>query len=140
MKKLVLRTFVLVIILTSCSSNSDSNESNNNSITPPSWIQGIWLQTQSTDPLIISKFCKFTNNDFCVFASSTEICNAQSIQQAAQSGATTNIQQTISDDVYELSLTIQSQTTSYKFIKISSTKIEYVNPISGLPNLPLTRQ
>jgi hypothetical protein len=62
------------------------------------------------------------------------------IQQALQAGLTTNIQQTITDSAYTLSMTIQSQTTTYSFIKISNTKIEYVSPTNGLPNLPLTKQ
>jgi hypothetical protein len=139
MKKILLIS--LTFLFLSCSSSSDDNSSNSsNQITPPSWIQGTWLQTMSTDLLITNPVFRFKPNDFCVLSSSLEICNAQNIQQASQAGATTNVQQTITDNEYTLSMTIQSQTTTYKFIKISNTKIEYVNPTNGLPNLPLTKQ
>jgi hypothetical protein len=139
MKKILLIS--LTFLLISCSSSSDDNSNNvTNQITPPSWIQGTWLQTMSTDPLITQPVFRFKPNDFCVLSSNVEVCNAQNIQQAAQSGATTSVQQTITDSEYTLSMTIQSQTTTYSFIKISNTKIEYVNPTNGLPNLQLTKQ
>lgn len=139
MKKVLL--IGLTFLFLSCSSSSDENSSNStNQITPPSWIQGTWLQTMSTDPLITQPLFRFKPNDFCVISSSVEICQAQNIQQAAQSGASTNVEQTINDNEYRLSMTIQGQTTTYRFIKISNTKIEYVNPTNGLPNLPLTKQ
>lgn len=139
MKKILLIS--LTFLFLSCSSSSDDNSNNSsNQITPPSWIQGTWLQTTSTDPLITDPFCRFKSNDFCFILSSSEICQAQNIQQAAQSGASTNVEQIINDNEYELSMTIQGLTTTYRFIKISNTKIEYVNPTNGLPNLPLTKQ
>lgn len=139
MKKILLISLTFLLIY--CSSSSDDNSTNvANQITPPSWIQGTWLETTSTDPLITQPVFRFKSNDFCVLSSNVEACNAQNIQQAAQSGATTNVQQTITDSEYTLSMTIQSQTTTYSFIKISNTKIEYVNPTNGLPNLQLTKQ
>ena len=136
------KPFILLLasfILLSCSSSDDSNN-NENAINPPSWIQGTWLQTMSTNPLITQPIFRFKSNDFCVLSSNLEICNAQNIQQASQAGAKTSIQQTITDSEYTLSMTIQGQTTTYSFIKISITKIEYVNPTNGLPNLSLTKQ
>lgn len=139
MKKIILISLTLLFL--SCSSSSDDNANNsNNQITPPSWIQGTWLQTMSTDPVITQPLFRFKPNDFCVLSSILEICNAQNIQQASQAGATTNVQQTIKDSEYTLSITIQSLTTTYSFIKISNTKIEYVNPTNGLPNVLLTKQ
>ncbi len=139
MKKILLIS--LTFLFLSCSSSSDDNANNsNNQITPPSWIQGTWLQTIATDPLITQPLFRFKPNDFCVLSSSLEICNAQNIQQASQVGATTNVQQTITDNEYTISITIQSQTTTTSFIKISNTKIEYVNSTIGLPNLQLTKQ
>lgn len=139
MKKILLISLTLLIL--SCSSSSDNNSSNSsNQITPPSWIQGTWLQTMSTNPIITQPAFRFKPNDFCILSSNLEICQAQSIQQATQSGASTNVEQTINDNEYRFSMTIQGQTTTYSFIKISNTKIEYVNPTNGLPNLPLTKQ
>jgi hypothetical protein len=139
MKKILLIS--LTICLLSCSSGSDDNSSNSSyQITPPSWIQGTWLQTITTDPLITNPVFRFKPNDFCSISSGLETCQAQSIQQAAQSGASTNVEQIINDNEYQLSMTIQGQTSTFRFIKISNTKIEYVNPTSGLPNLPLTKQ
>ena len=130
----------LTFLFLSCSSSDDSQSSTTNQISPPSWIQGTWIQTISTDPLITQPLFRFKTNDFCLLSSNLEICNAQNIEQAAKAGITTNVQQTVTDSEYILSMTIQSQTTTYRFIRISSTKIEYVNPINGLPNIPLTKQ
>lgn len=139
MKKLIL--FSLMAIFFSCSSDSNNEESSsNNQITPPSWIQGTWIQTLATAPLITQPLFRFKSNDFCLVSSNMELCNAESIKQVSQAGAKTNIQQTITDNEYTLSMTIQGQTTTYSFIKISNTKIEYVNPTNGLPNLSLTKQ
>ena len=145
MKNLSLIAILLFsIIVTSCSSNSSPQtanpNSNNNQITPPLWIQGTWIRITSTTPLTTSPFCKFTTNDFCIISGNTELCNAQNIQQASQAGGTTNVMQTINDSEYSLSMTVQSQTSTYKFIKISPNKIEYVNPTNGFPNISLTKQ
>lgn len=131
----------LTFLFLSCSSSSDDNSSNSsNQITPPSWIQGTWLQTLSTNPLITQPFFRFKPNDFCIITSNLEICQAQSIQQSPQSGASTSVEQKINDNEYRLSITTQGLTTTYRFIKISNAKIEYVNPTNGLPNIPLTKQ
>lgn len=138
MRKLIL--FSLMTIFFSCSSDSNDEPSSlNNQITPPSWIQGTWLQTMSTNPLITQPIFRFKSNDFCVLPSNLEICNAESIKQALQAGAKTSIQQTITDSEYTLTMTIQGQTTTYSFIRKSTTKIDYVNPTNGLPNLSLTK-
>jgi hypothetical protein len=131
----------LTFLFLSCSSSSDDNSSNSsNQITPPSWIQGTWLQTLSTNPLITQPSFRFKPNDFCFITSNLEICQAQSIQQLPQSVASTSVEQKINDNEYKLSITTQGLTTTYRFIKISNTKIEYVNPTNGLPNIPLTKQ
>jgi major membrane immunogen (membrane-anchored lipoprotein) len=140
MKKII---FLFAISMLLACSKSDENKVdtiNQNKITPPVWIQGTWLNVFSTNPFTATPFCKFTNSDFCVISSSLENCIAQSIQQASQAGASTNVQQTITDNNYKLTYTIQGQTSTYQFIKISNTKIEYVNPTVGLPNLSLTKQ
>lgn len=131
----------LTFLFLSCSSSSDDNSSNSsNQITPPSWIQGTWLQTLSTNPLITQPSFRFKPNDFCIITSNLEICQAQSIQQSPQSGVATSVEQKINDNEYRLSITTQGLTTTYRFIKISNAKIEYVNPTNGLPNIPLTKQ
>lgn len=131
----------LTFLFLSCSSSSDDNSSNSsNQITPPSWIQGTWLQTLSTNPLITQPSFRFKPNDFCIITSNLEICQAQSIQQSPQSGVSTSVEQKINDNEYRLSITTQGLTTTYRFIKISNAKIEYVNPTNGLPNIPLTKQ
>lgn len=137
MKHLLL--FSLFFLLISCSSDSDAPEVSNK-ITPPAWIQGTWGQITTTNPVATTPFATFKVNDFCLIASTIEICNAANLQQLAQSGATVNVAQTITNNEYTLSMTIQSQTTTYKFIKISNTEIEYVNPTNGLPNLSLIKE
>jgi hypothetical protein len=137
MKKIIL--LFSITLLFSCS-NSDNDNINNYSITPPSWIHGTWAIVYTTDPVVIQPAFKFKSNDFCVISSSTELCQATSLEQAAQSGANVLVEQTITDTEYELKMTILSQTTTYNFIKINDTKIEYVNPTIGLPNTPLYKQ
>jgi YHS domain-containing protein len=136
MKKYIL--FFCIIFLISCSS-SDSDNNSNSSLHPPSWIQGTWAQV-ITDPIIIIPFCKFTSNDFCLIASNLETCIRQPLENASQSGANVNVDETISDTEYKFSYSIEGQTYYYHFIKISDTKIEFVNPNQGLPNVPLFKQ
>ena len=138
MKKILLISLTFLIL--NCSTNSDNQSVSNVQITPPSWIQGTWLQTLSTDPLITQPVYRFSENDFCVISSSIETCHAQNLQQASQSGGNVNVEQIITATEYELKITVVSQTTKYNFIKINDTTIEAVNPTNGLPNLTLTRQ
>jgi len=140
-KLLLLLTFVCLL---GCSSSDDNKTENSSStsINPPSWLIGTWANNYAGDTSspIYKPLFRFKNNDFCVLSSSMEICQAENIKNASQAGAKTSVKETATDKEYELSMTIQSLTTTYKFIKISNTKIEYVNTSNGLPNTVLIKQ
>lgn len=132
----------LTVLLFSCSSSDDKNESStsNISITPPSWIQGTWLQVLSNSPYIAEPTLRFKSDDLCLLTSSLEQCNAENLRQSARIGVLTKVEQVITDKEYKLSITIQSQTVTYHFIKINSSKIEWVYFNNGLGNLSLIKQ
>ena len=129
MKKLFL-ILTIAILSVSCSSSDDSSN-NSSQLNPPSWIQGTWAVVY-TDPVIIQPFCRFTSDKFCTIASNQEICLMEN--------EATTVTQTSTDSSFSFSYTTAGQTSSFAFIKISSTKIEYVNPNQGLPNLQLDKQ
>ena len=140
MKHLLFST--LFITLFSCSSNSNDPQANNTKITPPQWIIGIWNSNQTNNPQNAARFCEFKTDDYCIFSSLLQICNAQNIQSALNVGALTKVDQTITDSEYKLVITISSTILTYHFKRITNNKIEYLNTNvagSGLPNIFLTR-
>ena len=115
MKKILFLS--LVAILFSCSSEDDNNK---NQITPPAWIQGTWGYSDSLA-------YKFKSNDFCNMILNIEYCTAETIELSSKAGFTTNVEQTITDAEYKLSYTSANTTVTYRFIKISATKIKDVS-------------
>jgi len=141
MKKLISLLFIIFLFVNcSNSSDDDNSSSSSNSITPPSWIQGTWSQIISNNPYIAEPTLRFKNDDFCALVSSFEQCNAENIKQSTRIGIPTKVEQVISDKEYKLTITIQSQTAVYHFIKINPSKIEWVYYNNGLPNLQLIKK
>ena len=139
MKQLIFVSLIFLFI--SCSSDSDESQSNTaNQITPPSWIQGTWSQRigSPNDYTYLPTF-RFKPNDFCSLNSNIETCFGNSIQQS-NGGVTSS--QVINENEYKLTITINgSQTTTYHFLKINDTKIEYVvEPSSVYDNLELFKE
>ena len=117
MKKILFLS--IVTILFSCSSDDDKNN-NKNQITPPAWIQGTWDNSNGVA-------YKFKSNDFCTMILNFENCTAATIELSSTGGFTTNVEQTITDTEYKLSYTVANSTVTYRFIKISATKIKDVS-------------
>ena len=133
MKKTLL-LLILTVFLTACSSDDDGGSSSNSSINPPEWIQGTWLTIYSNDPLIAGPGYRFLSNDFCYVNGSTVTCQAEIIELGGL-----NVEEIITDTEYELKIGSTSSTT-FNFIKINDTTIEFVSPISELLNITYTKQ
>lgn len=129
MKKLLL--FPCLYLVLSCS--SDSSSGNAHSFHPPSWIQGTWNNGASVG-------YKFTSNDFCSIASSTQFCNKEILDDYAQSGLDVSVDEDISSTEYIFTINTQGSSQNYDFIKISANEIEMVNPNPSLPNTSLFRE
>jgi hypothetical protein len=70
MKKLLFLFSALLFI--SCSGDDDSS-SNDTSIDPPSWIQGVWLSEDYLELGIESGY-EFTKDDICSVLFNTKTC------------------------------------------------------------------
>ncbi|RTY85511.1 hypothetical protein [Flavobacterium sp. RSP15] len=129
MKKLL---FVFTaLLLLSCSSSSDDDNSSN-LFNPPSWIQGTW----SNEILGVV----FKKNDFCTRSSNLEVCLNEHLIATKKLGVSVTIDEDISGSEYKFSYTIQGLTSYFHFKKITSTEIELVSPIQGLPNTSFIKQ
>lgn len=129
MKKLFLLVFAVVLL--SCSGD-DSNNSDSYYFNPPQWIQGSWSNG-------ISGFA-FKEHDFCSTTSSTTVCIDSYLKTSASTISVSTEEPVKSETEYKFSYTMGGNTQSYRFRKVSDTKIEYVNPNPEQPNAILTRQ
>ena len=122
MKKLLFLFSALLFI--SCSGDDDSS-SNDTSIDPPSWIQGVWLY-EDTLELGIENGFEFTKDDFCSVTGTTKMCNKASFDLMINTpNVEVNVYEEISDDRYFLELTYYNLTVEYEFFKVSSTRISH---------------
>lgn len=131
MKKIVF-TFCFIVILFSCSSDDDSSTDNQNqtSINPPTWIQGTWLQPNPLGGFINNGY-RFASDDFCLVTLGGQSCFKESITLTNNAGATTNVEEQITDNSYFIEITLGSQIVTYDFERISNTEIEWVNDPLG---------
>ena len=123
MKKLLFLFMLPALLFISCSGDDDSS-SNDTSINPPSWIQGVWLREDYLELGVESGF-EFTKDDFCTVMNTIKTCNKVSIdnfKNIPNGGA--NVYEEISDDRYFLEITQYTTTIEYEFIKVSSTIIK----------------
>lgn len=128
MRKIIGLILSITFLFSSCSSSDDDNSGNNGSgINPPDWIQGTWL-LEEPNP---TAGYRFTNDDFCLIVISQQTCFKESISQTNNSGATTNVNEEITDNRYSIEITLGTQIVTYEFSKISSTEIEWVNDPLG---------
>jgi hypothetical protein len=118
MKKLIY--LVLTVLIVSCSSDDSSSSSNSSiNITPPSWIQGIWLQD-----LPFELGFEFKTDDFCTVNMSNTYCFKADLEQIQEQNVIdANVEQEITDSYYLLEITIGGNTTAYEFDKVSATEI-----------------
>ena len=70
---------------------------------------------------------KFTNNDFYTIAGSIETSYKSILEQGASLGASSSVPENISETVYDFTIKSGSTNAEYKFKKINSTTIEWVN-------------
>ena len=120
--------FVTTLML-SCSSDSESNNSSNNgangdSITPPTWIQGLWL-FQGVDEIIETGY-DIRNDDFCTYNSGMLGCY-QEFVNIGQANNSSNVYQEISSSRYYLQVVSMNQEYWFEFEKISENQIAKIS-------------
>tara|TARA_B110000977_G_C10892623_1_gene422042 strand:- start:66 stop:479 length:414 start_codon:yes stop_codon:yes gene_type:complete len=120
MKKLLLLS--LTILLFSC---EDSNKrlSNNLSINPPSWIQGVWID-EDLLALGLRSGYEFKIDDLCQVSQNILSCNKEQLAIFSDNdGLFADVQEDISSDRYAIDITMQTITISYVFVKIDNNRI-----------------
>lgn len=117
MKKISI--LLLLVLVCSCSKSDDSSITNSKSINPPTWIQGRWL----LEDVPVNSGFKFTTNDFCLDYAGMYVCNKEAINLYNGTQIFTDVKEEITNSTYSIEITIGSNTTYYKFEKVSSTSI-----------------
>jgi len=120
MKKTVL--FCIIIFTFGCSS-SDDDSTSQNSINPPSWIQGTWLTSGGDGGF------RFDADDFCIVNNfiNVALCNKEQLNSFSGTQFFTDVEEEITDTFYSIDITLSTATTSYKFEKISENEIRRLN-------------
>ena len=130
MKKLLYLFLAITII--SCGGDDDSGNTNNNSsnltINPPSWIQGVYYQVFPTTGDVVPFGYEFKSDDFCTISNNSAICNKEQLELYASSTLFADVYEEIDNDRYFLEITFQNFTTTYEFLKVSSTSIVEILP------------
>lgn len=135
MKQLFLAVIMAVSFI-NCSGNDDnSTPQQNNPVTtqyfhPPAWILGNWKISGTT-----TTYFKFASDDFILVTPYTSYKNV--LEQTKSSGQTAKVDETISDTDYNFTITAGASSGQYKFKKISSTKIQWMN---GINNITLDKE
>lgn len=133
-KTLFLPLLAFSILTLNCSGNDeDSTPQQNNPVTtqyfhPPSWIQGSWKVSNTS-------YYKFTNDDFIYVINGTSY--KAILTQTASNGQTAKVDETITDTDYNFVITAGTSSGSYKFKKVSSTQIQWLN---GVNNITLDKE
>lgn len=122
-----------IVLTVSCSSSDDnsSNNSNNNSskITPPTWIQGTWVDKETYDLTGYKVGYIFRTDDVCMLSVANETCWKEAIilQNSNPGAPQITVNQKISDTEYKCSITTISQTIYLNFQKNSSNTIKNID-------------
>lgn len=125
-KQLLLSLLTLSLFTISCSGNDDdSTPQQDNPVTtqyfhPPVWIQGSWKISGSN-----SAYFKFTSDDFILVNPYTSWKSV--LEQTASTGQLAKVNENISDLYYEFTIIAGNSGGMYKFKKISSTRIQWIN-------------
>ncbi|WP_291876612.1 hypothetical protein [Chryseobacterium sp.] len=135
MKKILFTLLIGMPFISCSSSDDDTNVQQNNPVTtqyfhPVSWIQGTWRITGTK-----TSYFKFTNDDFILVTPYTSYKTV--LEQTKSTGQTAKVDETITDTDYNFVITAGASSGSYKFRKISPTKIQWVN---GVNNITLDKE
>lgn len=122
MKKTFTLLTIFLLILSSCSSDDESNSNSNIQINPPNWIQGTWLTGAST-----TMGFRFTSNDVVVITlGGAEISQRGQLESVAETGQDVSANDEPTENTYKLTSNFPGgQTTIYSFTKISDTEITW---------------
>jgi hypothetical protein len=121
MKKLFLLLAISLLLLSCSRNDNDSNTSTNgNKINPPSWIIGKW--TSYLDGTAYQSFT-FSSSDIIMSMGGY----SQSYKYIADNGG---YSQTSSDNEFVFTLSSGGISQTYKFKKVSSTKLNFDNGTS----------
>ena len=127
MKKTI---FILIAtLMLSCSTDSESNNNSNNgansdSITPPTWIQGIWLLDQGA----VETGYEFRTQNFCTVSPGLTDCWQERLDQLQDVPNTmANAYQEISSERYYLEIDYFSYDYKFEFQKVSENQIAKIS-------------
>lgn len=133
MKKMIF--IFLTLLCFSCSKDDDASTSAI-SINPPEWVQGNWAMSgfEEEGPIF-----KISSNDVVYVVNNMEMSYKGQMEGLAKAGAEVSVDETISDDAYEVTFNMsQGATISYTFSKIDATTINWDN--SGMEGFELIKQ
>ncbi len=116
MKKLLLLSALLIF---ACSSDDSNSTANNNTFNPPTWIQGVWLNSNAP----FETGFEFRQNDFCLIASAVQ---TNCIEQTYNQFPDFNVYEEISETRYFIIYTISGAEYEFEFEKISDDLISWV--------------
>ena len=104
---------LLSLLFTSCRNDSNENLANGNKINPPSWIKGTWKLNAD-----YSQYYIFKNDDIIIQTAGM----STNFKTLADLGS---YSQTSSDSEFSFSINSSNVIQTYKFKKISTTKIVF---------------
>jgi hypothetical protein len=111
MRKTILLFSALLVL--SCSKSDDDNSSTEQNVQlhPPSWIHGTWLLRNLDGSMSQSGF-RFTSDDVCVMSFGMSACNKAQLEQFPDNS---EVKERITDDEYQVKITVGGNTTEYEF-------------------------
>jgi hypothetical protein len=112
MKKLLLLSALLIF---ACSSDDSNSSANNNTFNPPTWIQGIWLNSNSAG-------WEFRQDDICMLSLNQTVANCLMASSAAPDFS---VYEEISEMRYLARFTNGGSEFTYEFEKISDNLISW---------------
>ena len=114
--------FLSALLIFACSSDdSDSSNSNEDSINPPAWIQGVWINNTSS-------VFDFRTDDICLTAGAITSCNKAYMALSSESSA----YEEISDTRYYVVVSYGFSENTYEFEKVSESTINWILYPSGI--------
>lgn len=135
--QLIAINIFLVLLITSCSKDDDSNSSS--SFNPPNWIIGTWLDKSEPEWQQVGGF-KFTNNSIIdLDIDGNELLNyAEGLKATLKTGLS-KIEEITTDDTYQVKVTTSGVTSiNYKYYKGGSNTIIY--ELNSTYDIELTKQ